>query len=285
MKDSPATSNPEAAFAITSSTPRPLPRGQAALFKQVLLLLEQWQCAYAVAGAFALREHTGICRYTKDLDVFLTAQSVSEVLPRFAKSGFRYEVCDSCWLAKVHRSGYFVDFITGMSNGVIGVDPSWISRAKPATICGVTSRVLAPEEMLASKLFVTRRDRFDGADIAHIIFATRGGLDWERVLQLAGDHWELVLWSLLLFKFVYPAHSGYLPKSLWNDLIGRLEADLRQPNPAAKFRGMLVDDAMFAIDVEEWGLQNLLTEQRARRPQINPKPHQRTPSKVRPIKK
>jgi len=285
MRDCTATAKPEAALAITSSTPRPLPRGQAALFKEVLLLLEQLECSYAVAGAFALREHTGICRYTKDLDVFLTAQSVSEVLPKFAKRGFRYEVCDSCWLAKVHRSGYFVDFITGMSNGVIGVDESWISRAKPATICGVTSRVLAPEEMLASKLFVTRRDRFDGADIAHLIFATRGNLDWERILQLAGDHWELVLWSLLLFKFVYPAHSGYVPKSLWKDLIGRVEADLRQPKPAAQFRGMLIDDIMFAIDVEEWGLQDLLAEQRARRPQINPKPHKRAPSKVRPIKK
>src|SRR5438477_5680542 len=128
MRDCTATSNPEVALVATSSMPRPLPRGQAALFKEVLLLLEQMNCSYAVAGAFALREHTGISRYTKDLDVFLTAESASEVLPRFARNGFHYEICDPCWLAKVHRNGYFVDFITGMSNGTIVVDDSWISR-------------------------------------------------------------------------------------------------------------------------------------------------------------
>ena len=77
-------------------------------------------------------------------------------------------------MAKVHRNGYFVDFITGMSNGIIVVQDSWIQHAYPAEVCGVSSRVLAPEEMVASKLFVTRRERFDGADIAHIIFALKG---------------------------------------------------------------------------------------------------------------
>jgi hypothetical protein len=41
-----------------------------------------------------------------------------------------------------------------MSNAVITVDPSWIERAHPATIVGVKTKVLVPEELLASKLFV-----------------------------------------------------------------------------------------------------------------------------------
>ena len=32
-----------------------------------------------------------------------------------------------------------------------------------------------------------------------------------------------------------------------------------------KFRGSLVDDKMFAIDVNEWGLENLMEEYRERR--------------------
>jgi uncharacterized nucleotidyltransferase DUF6036 len=284
MKDCTATPKPDTQVMATTSKPGRLPGGQAALFKEVLLLLETLKCSYAVAGAFALRQHTGICRYTKDLDIFLTAETASEVLPVFGNNDFRYEVCDPFWLAKVHRGPYFVDFITGMSNGVIVVDDSWIDRACPAKICGVSSRVLAPEETLASKLFVTRRERFDGADIAHIIFSARGDLDWGRVLQLAGEHWELVLWSLLLFKYVYPAHSKYVPLTLWDDLMGRLAADLRRSDSTARFRGTLIDDVMFAIDVEEWGLDNLVVEQRARRRRIDPNTGKCLPHKVRLIR-
>ena len=251
-------------------------------FEKCCLFSRDTGCSYAVAGAFALRQHTGICRFTKDLDVFLTTGAASEVLPIFEQRGFHCEVCDSIWLAKVHRNGYFVDFITGMSNGIIVVQDSWIQHAYPAEVCGVSSRVLAPEEMVASKLFVTRRERFDGADIAHIIFALKGKLDWNRILQLAGDHWELVLWNLILFKYVYPAHADYVPQDLWRELIGRLANNVQSPGAPPRFRGTLVDDAMFAIDVEEWGLDNLLAEQRARVAKIKPRTRsQRAHSKLR----
>src|SRR2546430_14240616 len=75
--------------------------------------------------------------------------------------------------------------------------PCFLARFSPATIVGVQTRVLAPEELLASKLFVTRRERFDGADIAHIIYGTQGKLDWNRVLELVGEHWEILLWALV----------------------------------------------------------------------------------------
>ena len=73
---------------------------------------------------------------------------------------------DPVWLAKARRGEYFVDLITGMSNGVVRVDYSWIRRASRTQIFGISARVLAPEELIASKVFVTRRERFDGADIA-----------------------------------------------------------------------------------------------------------------------
>ncbi len=48
------------------------------------------------------------------------------------------------------------------------------------------TRVLAAEELIASKLFVNFRERFDGADMVHIIFGTSGRLDWQRLRQLGG---------------------------------------------------------------------------------------------------
>jgi hypothetical protein len=253
---------------ITSSEPPNLPVEQEGLFRDLLNLLEQASIPYAVAGAFALRQHTGICRDTKDLDVFLSAEDASVALVQLEKHGFDCEVRDPVWLAKAHRDGYFVDLITGMSNGLIHVDAAWIQRAYPATVAGVASRVLAPEELVASKLFVVRRERFDGADIAHIVYATRGKLQWDRVVQLAGENWEMLLWPLILFHYVYPAHSSYVPRALWKDLLERFQRAIASPDAKAKFRGSLIDENMFAIDVTEWGLDYLLEDARKRSPKI-----------------
>jgi len=233
------------------------------MFREVLQLLEQHEIPFAVSGAFAFQQHTGICRDTKDLDVFLPAKDACEALSCLMEDGFECEVCDPVWLAKAHRGDYFVDLITGMSNAVITVDDSWIDHSQPATVLGVETRLLAPEELLASKLFVVRRDRFDGADIAHIVYATRGKLDWERILQHVGEHWEVLLWALLLFRYVYPSHSDYVPASLWQDLIGRLMAALVHPDAKQEFRGSLIDDSIFAIDVKEWELEDLQARYRA----------------------
>jgi Nucleotidyl transferase of unknown function (DUF2204) len=165
---------------VTSSVPAEIPEKQEALAREVLVALERRRIPFAVAGAYALLEHTGICRTTKDLDLFLTPENSPIALRYLAQLGFHCEVCDPVWLAKVHKDNYFVDLITGMSNAAVSVDESWIRYAQPAIVFGIQTRVLAAEELLISKLFVTRRERFDGADIVHIIYATRGNLDWGR---------------------------------------------------------------------------------------------------------
>lgn len=253
---------------VTSALPPDLPEEQESLFAEVLTVLETAKVPYAVSGAFALRQHTGICRDTKDLDIFLTVENAGVALRQLEGDGFECEIRDPIWLAKANRDGYFVDLITGMSNGLISVEDSWIERAHPATVVGVDSRVLAPEELLASKLFVVRRERFDGADIAHVIYASKGRLQWDRVMELAGEHWEVLLWSFLLYSYVYPAHRHYIPLTLWQKLLARFQEALFSPDPSAKFRGSLIDEKMFAIDTADWGLADLLKEQRVRRPLI-----------------
>jgi predicted nucleotidyltransferase len=242
-----------------------VPEEQATLFREVLMALEEKQVPYAVSGAFALRAHTGICRSTKDLDLFMTAKTSCNVFPYLRERGFDCEVRDPVWLAKAHKGEFFVDLITGMSNGIIVVEDSWIERAIPVVVYGVKTRVLAPEELVASKIFVAKRERFDGADIAHVIYGTYGSFDWERELELVGEHWEMLLWSLLLFRYVYPAQTHYVPASIWRRLLRRLEAQISTPQPEAKFRGSLVDENMFAIDLNEWELANLLQETREKR--------------------
>jgi hypothetical protein len=242
---------------------------QEAMFRETLMALNLCRVPYVVSGAFALQVHTGIWRPTKDLDLFLTPEDVPAAFRCLTKRGFRCRVKDPVWLHKAHRNGFFIDMITGMSNAVITVERSWIENSRPALVLDVRARVLAAEELLASKLFVVRRERFDGADIAHIIFATRGNLDWERILALVGEHWEILLFALVLYRYVYPANSGYVPSWVWQRLLVRFSNELTNSNPLAEFRGSLVDDKMFAIDVAEWGMENVLKIHRARRKGAN----------------
>jgi hypothetical protein len=254
----------------TSAIAVPLPPEAASLYREVLLAMNEHGIPYAVAGAFALHKYTGICRVTKDLDLFMKSEDVPAALQYLDRQGFRCETLDPVWLAKAHRGEYYVDLISGMSNAVIVVDDSWMERTQPAKIAGVRSQIISPEDLLASKLFVTRRERFDGADIAHIIYGSRGRLEWERILELAGEHWEIVLWALILFRYVYPAHTDYVPATLWQDLLSRYMHIVQHPDPKAPFRGSLVDEVMFSIDIKDWGLEDLQAGYRSRKLQKQP---------------
>src|SRR5205085_3492590 len=196
-------------------------------------------------------------------DLFCTSATATKALAYLKGIGFQIEVTDPIWLAKAWQGEFFVDFITGMSNGVIVVDDSWIERAYPEKVLSVATRVLAPEELIASKVFVDFRERFDGADIVHVIFGTKGKLDWQRILQVMHGHSELLFWHLVLFHYVYPAHSHYVPHAIWDELIENFTRELSEPEKSAPFRGSLLDERMFAIDVKEWGLADLLGKARA----------------------
>src|SRR5437764_12250529 len=165
--------NSPVSSSVTTAVPVYLPPEAENLYSEVLTALNENGVPYAVAGAVSLEKYTGIWRETKDLDLFMESQNVRKALRVLERRGFRCETLDPVWLSKAHRGEYFVDLISGMSNGVIMVDDSWIKRAQPAIIAGVPSRIIAAEDLIASKLFVTRRERFDGGAIVHIIYRRR----------------------------------------------------------------------------------------------------------------
>ncbi|HEV2133309.1 MAG TPA: hypothetical protein VGR47_03525 [Terracidiphilus sp.] len=243
----------------TSQTPDFLPAALSC-YQGAVECLAEAAIPFAIAGAFALHRHTGIWRSTKDLDIFLEPRVAPEALHRLRERGFRTDIPDPVWLAKAWCGEYFVDLITALGNAALLVDSTWIDRSEPYRFFGIPCRVLGAEEIIATKLFVSRRERFDLADVAHLIRTLGQRLDWQRLLQLMTGHEELLLWSLVFFAYVYPARVDLVPRALWSTLLHGLQHHIEHPQPGAPFRGTLIDPNMFAIDVNEWGERDLYRE-------------------------
>lgn len=224
-----------------------------ACYRGVIRGLQQANIPFAVSGGFSFHHHTGIWRVTKDLDLVLPPDAVPGAFKVLVDEGFETYVQDPVWLAKARRGDYFVDLITGVGNATLTVEQSWIDRALEDEVLGIRCKILCVEEMIASKLFVTRRERFDGADIAHLLKASAKHLDWDRLRQITEAHWQVLYWQLILFVYIYPSLSADVPAKVWTEFTGRFRESIESPKNNQTFRGTLIDPKMFAIDVNEWG--------------------------------
>ncbi len=225
------------------------------IYGEALDALEREGIRYMLGGALAMNAYTGLWRDTKDLDVFVPAEAVSRVLEALEGAGFETEISEPHWLAKAWKGELFVDVIHGNDSGTVAVGESWFANAKEIPALGRMVLVIPAEEMLLSKIFVASRDRYDMSDVLHLIFVARGHLDWDRILAGVGEHWELLLAYLHLYRYVYPSHAHYLPRRVLEPLQERYEAEIEAaPGGPLRFRGTLLDDPSFRVDVEEWGL-------------------------------
>ncbi len=226
------------------------------VYGEALDALDRAGIRYMLGGAIALSAYAGIWRDTKDLDVFVPGEVVPGALEALEAAGFEKEVTDPCWLSKAWKGDLFVDIIHANQNGIVVVKDSWFANAGEVSVLGRRLPVIPAEELILSKIFVAFRDRWDLSDVLHIIFRQRGDLDWDRILDGAGEHWELLLAYLHLFRYVYPGHARYLPDRVL-DLLGERYAQAKAAGDTGedpRFRGTMLDHVSFAVDVEEWGL-------------------------------
>jgi Aminoglycoside-2''-adenylyltransferase len=234
------------------------------VYGEALDALKRVGIRYMLGGTVALNAYTGIWRETKDLDIFVLENEVTRVLDTLEAAGFETEITDPCWLAKAWKGSPFADIVYANQNGALAVEESWYANAKKTTILDRQILVIPAEEMLLSKMFVAARDQFDMADILHLIFARQGDLDWGRILDKAGEHWELLLVYLHLYRYVYPSHTHYLPRRVFDLLLERCEKAAASQE-SLRFRGTMLDDVSFMVDVKEWGLPDELAANREER--------------------
>jgi hypothetical protein len=121
---------------------------------------------------------------------------------------------------------------------------------------GQPARLCPAEETIWSKAFVMERERYDGADIAHLIHARAEALDWDRLARRFGRHWRVLLSHLILFGFVYPSERTRIPEPLMRRCLRLLEQEMRQPSARRVCRGPITSRAQYLVDVQLWGYED-----------------------------
>jgi hypothetical protein len=252
--------NAEERRSLTSSEFRLRPR-EREVYTRALEALRQDGPPFVVSGLYALHQHTGIYRETKDLDVMIQPCHVEEAAHALKAAGFRMVLHAPHWLAKAKDGEHFVDLVFGMANGLHLIDEGWIRCAYQGGLAGIPVRVAAPEDLIFHRLFIWERHRSDMADIAHLVLAYGPRLDWERLLRRVGSHWRLLLGQVHFFDFVYPGKRDCIPRTVREELLQRaLDALDAEPGPADVCQGTLISRFSFAVDVNDWGYRDFRDE-------------------------
>jgi hypothetical protein len=211
---------------------------------------------FLVGGACMLEQLTGIVRPTKDFDLHVRKEDLETIFRTLDAAGYRTEMTFSHWLGKVFQGTHSIDVIFSSGNGVCKVDDEWFAHAVGGEVLGVPVKFCAPEEAIWSKAFIMERERFDGADVAHLLFARAETIDWQRLLRRFGPYWQILLNHLVSFSFIYPAKSHVIPEWLLMELWGRWRAERKSNSTDPTCRGTLLSRTQYLYDITNGGLED-----------------------------
>ena len=199
-------------------------------YREAMEALGRAGVPFLVGGSFAFLHQSGIDRSTKDLDLFVKPEDVHSLLEACAAAGYAADLVHSHWLAKIRSRDSFIDVIFNSGNGMARVDDVWFEHARVREVLGLEVKIAPAEESLWSKSFVMERERFDGADVAHIILMHGDKLDWKRVVERFGPYWRVLLAQLILYGFIFPSARSKVPTWLMDDLTERLKTEMAEPD-------------------------------------------------------
>ncbi len=177
---------------------------------------------FAIGGGFAVNVYTGLQRNTKDLDIYIAPSDCETMIEILAQAGMSdyYEQLpyDRKWIYRGTADGVIVDLIWAMANQAARVDEAWLTRGPEVEIAGQQLRLLPPEELLWTKLYVVQRDRCDWPDVLNLIYSRGETLDWKHLLKRLGDDAALLAGVLTLFVWLCPGRARMVPGWLWERL-------------------------------------------------------------------
>src|SRR5688572_19358191 len=99
--------------AKSKETSKPKESGKAAFYSALLRAIKRSRVQFRVGGTCALNVYLKQSRDTKDLDLFCRPGDYPRLLQAAAEAGFKTEIEDERWIAKVRRGKHYCDVVFG----------------------------------------------------------------------------------------------------------------------------------------------------------------------------
>lgn len=224
-------------------------------YEAILAHLYESGIEFMIGGAFAVFHYSGIFRMTNDMDIYCRSTDYPALLQYFDQLGFKTELTDIRWLAKVYNEeGLFIDLIFNTVNNIGKVDDQWFEEADSARLFNHDVKFISAEELIRGKIYVQNRERYDGADINHIWLQYGSKINWHKLKNKIEPHWHLLLAQMLNFQFVYPHDfRDILPRDIFEELLERAKEQYEMPPVKVRVcRGPLIDQTQYQTDIKEW---------------------------------
>ncbi len=224
----------------------------AAFYVDAMRRLDEAGVPFLVGGGYAMAFYTGIRRNTKDLDLFVRHDDHARALETLARAGYQTEYFYRFWIAKALSGDDFVDILYNSGNGVCVVDDAWFEHSQHIDVLGHPARIVPAEEQLWSKAFVQDRDRFDGADVIHLMLRQRDALDWPRLVRRFRGHEAVLLGHVIMLRYAYPGEREAVPQWVFQQLLEASEQSSSGDGSRVCMGGFVAQKS-YTVAFTEWG--------------------------------
>lgn len=188
---------------------------------------------YMLGGAFAIYHYTNWWRNTHDIDVYMVKEDVPKAAGALEMAGFddmgEQAEGDKDWIYHACCESVIVDVIWRFANLENYITRDWFDRAPVGRFLGNDVKFLPLEEIVWIKTFVINRHRCDWPDVMRVIRAQCRNLDWNRLLDMLGEHWLLLAGLIDVFDWQHPDSMGCIPGGIREELMNRRELYWENP--------------------------------------------------------
>ncbi len=140
--------------------------------------LREADIPFALAGGIASWARGGPAR-EHDLDYFIRPEDADRALAALAGAGMRPEKPPEGWLYKAYDGDVTIDLIFAPASGPVTTEE--LDRAEEMEVQATRMRVLAPGDVLVTKLLALQEHEVDFDSVLEISRALREQVDWPDV--------------------------------------------------------------------------------------------------------
>ena len=147
-------------------------------FKRAVAALDEAEIPFLLGGSLACWAHGG-AETRNDLDLMVKPEDIERSVEALSAYGMKPEEPPEEWLAKVWDGKVLVDLIHNPKG--IQITDEVIARGHLRDVAAMQVRVMAPEDILVSKLLALGEHALDLESSLQIARSLREQLDWSEV--------------------------------------------------------------------------------------------------------